>query len=303
METGSLDTIVTGGISYITPFPKAVRDQSTTFSLYPNKKTALNSDRISITVNFKDCGNLRIGSPVKYKGVEIGEVEDLRFTDNNMEIAALLRIDKEAENFFRSNTKIWLGKAEVSFSGVKNLKTVLFGSFISVQPGSGELTRNFVALTGPPSIPAETIGGLEIVLVSKHLGSLKINSPIYYRQVKVGKVVDYYLSENFKNVHILVNISPEYESLIRENTKFWTVSGAKVEGGLFSGISVTTESLEALIIGGIALATPENSKMGAPVQNHYFFTLHEKVEKEWLDWQPDITLVKKEESVKENIVK
>ena len=303
LETGPLEAIVTGGISYITPNPNAKKGKSAVFSLYPNKKAALNRDRIPIEVSFKECENLRAGSPVKYKGVEIGEVKDLRFSDNKEEIIVQLLVEKEAEIFFRSNTDIWLGKAEVSFSGVKNLKTVLFGSFVSVLPGSGELQRTFTALTGPPSTPAETFGGLEIILLSKHLGSLKINSPIYYRQVKVGKVTDYRLSENFKNVQVLVNIDPEYQLLIRENTKFWVVSGAKIEGGLFSGISVTTESLEALITGGVALATPENSKMGAPVQQNHSFTLHDTLDKEWLDWQPDITLIEKEKHQKKDMGK
>ncbi len=50
-------------------------------------------------------------------------------------------------------------------------------------------------------------------------------------------------------------------SLIRENTKFWNASGIHVSGGIFSGLSVSTESLEGLMAGGIALTTPNNEKM------------------------------------------
>jgi len=294
MDTTSLEAILTGGIGYFTHKPSAAQRTGATFPLYSSEKEALHVDSIPIHVRFKDCRNLHKGAPVKYKGVILGEVVDLYFDDALDEIEVVLRVMKKAEPFFRKSTNIWLENAEVSFSGIKNLKTVFFGSYINVLPGIGPLNRTFTALTAPPSTPAETFGGLNILLTSKHLGSLKVNSPLYYRQVKIGKVVHYSLSDNFQNVLIKVNIYEPFSSLIRENTKFWVASGTRIEGGLFSGVTVSTESVEAMLTGGIALATPDNAKMGNPVQSGYRFTLFEKAEKEWLDWKPDFTLLKTE---------
>ena len=111
-------------------------------------------------------------------------------------------------------------------------------------------------------------------------------------------MIDFRLSPTFENVHIRITIEKPYMPLIRENTRFWKASGARIEGGLFSGLSISTESLEALLTGGIALATPENSKMGSRVFDNHTFHLHEKAEDKWLDWQPSITLLKKEEQGK-----
>jgi paraquat-inducible protein B len=144
----------------------------------------------------------------------------------------------------------------------------------------------------------ESTDGLHIILESKHLGSLKVNSPVYYRQVKVGKVVSYNLSDTFGSVFIHVNIEERYRAIIRESTKFWKAGGVRIEGGLFSGLSVATESLEALLTGGIALATPDNSSMVSSTAGNYHFILHEKAQDEWLDWRPDIQLVEKEEEKK-----
>ncbi len=295
IETESLQSIMSGGISYFTPKTTASPRTGAVFPLYSSKMHAEKIDRVPISIRFKKGDDLRRGSLVQYKGIVIGSVTDLYFAENMEDILVTIHVEKEAEPFFRSTTGIWLENVEVSLSGIKNLKTVLYGSFINILPGKGELERTFTALTEPPDMPAYSNDGLRLVLTSKHLGSLKINSPVYYRQVKIGKVVSNNLSADFKNVYIFVHIDEPYRPIIRENTKFWFASGAKIEGGLFSGVSVSTESLEALLSGGIALATPENSNMGAPVNDNHRFTLHEEAQKEWLDWQPEIVLLDKDE--------
>jgi len=294
LETGSLESIIRGGIGFFTPDLKSTSKGIHSFTLYPNKKAAESVDDISISVMFKESKDLHKGSPVKYKGVTIGEVTDLTFADNMKYLTAHLLIEKEAKTLFRHNTRIWLEKAEVNLSGIRNLKTLLFGPYINILPGEGAAKRNFVALPNPPTTPADTLGGLNIILVTTRLGSLKINSPISYRQVKIGKVVDYKLSDDFKHVLIYANIEKPYVSIIRENTRFWNASGTSIKGGLFSGLTVSTESFEALLTGGIALATPGKQEMGKPVENEHFFTLYDKAETGWADWSPDIVLVEEE---------
>ncbi len=82
-----------------------------------------------------------------------------------------------------------------------------------------------------------------------------------------------------------------YAPLVRENTKFWNVSGAKIEGGIFSGLSITAGSLQSIIKGGIALATPNTEETGPVAQDGYHFILHDDAEKDWIDWNPDIILL------------
>lgn len=294
METGPLHTLVIGGLGYFTPDQKATRNNASTYPLYISKKAAEAVDKVSVSVKFKDIGDLREGSPVKFKGVEIGSVSKLSFAKNMSDVMVTLLIDRQAGTFFREKTRIWLEVTEVSLSGVKNMKNILFGSYINILPGSGSQKRSFTALLNPPAAPADDHEGFKVTLTSKHLGSLKIDSPVYYRQIQVGKVINYQLSDTFEEVHIFLNIDPPYAALIRQNTRFWKASGTKISGGLFSGLTISTESLESLLTGGIALATPDNSKMGGKVRENQFFELHEEAKEEWLDWQPTITLIDKE---------
>ena len=48
--------------------------------------------------------------------------------------------------------------------------------------------------------------------------------------------------------------------------------------------------MEALLAGGIALATPEGQEMGESAVNDDHFILYEKSDKTWLDWTPEIML-------------
>jgi paraquat-inducible protein B len=130
--------------------------------------------------------------------------------------------------------------------------------------------------------------GLNIVLETDSLGSLKIGGKVYYRRVAVGEVTGYQFSPTFQKVLVKVTIYQPYVSVIRENTKFWNASGINVTGGVLSGFSVSTESLEALMKGGIALATPDSDDMGGVVANGHRFTLYDKEEENWRKWSPEI---------------
>ena len=173
VETGALESLVSGGIGYFTPKQTAMPPRTPTYPLYSTKEAAEAIDEIPIVVSFKDGGNLRQGSPVKYKGVEIGKVGGLDFSDNMTDVLVTLSIDKKAATFFREGTQLWLEKAEVSLSGIKNLKNLLFGSYVNIMPGQGHLRRTFTALSTPPSTPAIVAKGLSLTLTNKHLGSLK----------------------------------------------------------------------------------------------------------------------------------
>ena len=63
-----------------------------------------------------------------------------------------------------------------------------------------------------------------------------------------------------------------------------------VDAGLFKGVKVRTESLEALLEGGIAFATPNNPEMGGPAKAGQTFALHDEPNDQWLQWVPKIAL-------------
>ncbi len=295
LQTGSLHSILAGGISCINVPDGAFIPSDTPYTLYENQQEALLSDKIALTIFLKENNGLKEGSPLKHKGIEVGQVTKLAFTENLQMIVGTVRVDRNAAPLFRATTLIWVEKPEVGLSGVKNVEAILFGSFLNILQGNGPPARTFTVLPQPPQTEIAGRDGLGIVLEAKHLGSLSVGSPVYYRQVQVGRVTGYELSPTFQKVQVFVSISKQYRPIIRKNTRFWNVSGTKIEGGIFSGVTISAASLEAVMRGGIALATPDNEKTGSTVLSGYHFTLQDEPEKQWLDWNPDIILLEHEQ--------
>ena len=75
--------------------------------------------------------------------------------------------------------------------------------------------------------------------------------------------------------------------MVRNNSKFWNVSGAEIEAGLL-GVDVRSNPLKAVFEGGIAFATPDPP--GQPVEGGAVFALQDKAKGDWQRWAPAIRL-------------
>lgn len=296
VRTGSLQSIVSGGLGCINPVPGTKSARTDPYPLFASLEEALHAEEVLLTVLLTDTNGLKEGSPIRYKGIEVGRITGMAFAENLRTITASVRVDKNVASLFRADTRIWVEKAEVGLAGVKNVETLVFGSYLNFIPGDGPPARMFAALAEPPRAEIAGRDGLGIVLETKHLGSLGPGSPVYYRQLQIGQVTGYELSPTFQKVHVFINIANPYKAVVRKNTRFWNASGTRIEGGVFSGLTVSTESLEAFMRGGIALATPDQEKTGPAVPNGQHFPLYDAPEKEWLDWSPDVVLLEYEES-------
>jgi paraquat-inducible protein B len=201
------------------------------------------------------------------------------------------RITQAESQIVRAGTQFWVVKPEVSLTRAANLGTLVTGQYIEVRPASkaSEKQTQFVALD---VAPAESVReeGLRLVLSTARRGSIKPGVIVSYREVPVGKVTGFELGPTSDRVLIHVLIEPRYAPLVRSGSRFWNASGIGVDASLFKGVKVRTESLEALLEGGIAFASPDNPEMGGPALPGQTFALHEEVNEEWLKWAPKIRL-------------
>ena len=69
-------------------------------------------------------------------------------------------------------------------------------------------------------------------------------------------------------------IDAPYDDLVNSNTRFWNASGLQVEAGE-AGFSLHTESLEALLSGGIAFGLPDGVVAGGSITSDTEFSLAE----------------------------
>jgi paraquat-inducible protein B len=239
-----------------------------------------------ITVKFSDGGGMRVGqTPVRYRGVQVGEVAGISLSDDQKHAVVRIRLTKSATAIAREGTQFWILRPRVGFGQVSGLTTVLSGPEILVRPGrqDGEVQKEFTGLDNPPMAIE---GGLRIILRGER-PKMRVDAPVYYRGVEVGVVHKLDLAPNSLSADVHVVIFPRYASLVREGSSFWDVSGVNVKAGILKGVEVEFESLRAFITGGIEFATPPGT---GRVKPGTVFFLHSEPKKEWLAWSPKIPI-------------
>jgi paraquat-inducible protein B len=125
-----------------------------------------------------------------------------------------------------------------------------------------------VGLEKAPIITSE-MKGKRFTLNAPRLGSLNPGSPIYFRQVRVGQVVDFQLNDDGNDLGITVFIDAPYDQFVRENTRFWLSSGLDLQLTA-NGLRVDTQSMVSLMIGGIAFSAISEEPAAAAEANSVF---------------------------------
>lgn len=217
----------------------------------------------TIVVRFPSAENIEPGSTrVRYKAVTVGKVERVTL-DENLQPLVELALNKEISNALKCSAKFWVVRPRIKGAEISGLGTLFSGSYVGMIPAqedesTGTPTQDplacYQALEGPPPTrPARA--GREYKLVTDNMGSLDIGTPIFYKQLQVGEVIDYKLKSEGDKVELGIFIDEPYYRYINAGTLFWNVSGFDFKMGA-TGAELRMESLTTLISGGIAFDTP-----------------------------------------------
>ena len=253
---------------------------------------ALREKGVTITIAFPEAHGLAAEDAVLYRGLRIGEVTDIRLAPALEGVVVEARIRRDAAAVAVEGARFWIVRPEISLAKISGLDTLLGSRYIALEPGPPDAPRasDFVGLNEGPRVADSPRGALAIRVNATRRNAVSVGSPVFYRDVVVGRVRGYALADDATGVMIDLEIDPPYTALVREKSRFWNVSGFGVDFGIFSGLSVQADSLEAVITGGIAFATPSNKRMGDPVAQGHIFELAEKPDEDWLKWQPTISI-------------
>ncbi len=227
----------------------------------------------TITITFKTGQGLTANkTQVKYRNVVIGQVTDVQLSEDQKNVTATVKLAKTADTFTHEDSVFWVVRPRIGAGGISGIDTLLSGDFIGADAGQSKVrAKSFTGLENPPPI---TYGepGKRFTLHSQDLGSLDIGSPVYLRKIPVGQVVSYALDAEGKGVNIDVFVNAPNDAYVTENTRFWNVSGVDVNVGA-NGFAVKTESLSALLLGGIAFRAPEYSPNDVPASEDKTYEL------------------------------
>ncbi|MEK1907755.1 MAG: MlaD family protein [Pseudomonas sp.] len=293
VKSDSLQSLLAGGVSFETPDMKApVERKIQRFTLHSDREDAL-QEGVAIQIKVASGDGLNPGTVIRYKGLEVGKVETVELTNDLQAVLLNARITKATTRIATVGSQFWVVKPELGLARTANLETLVSGQYLEVQPASkpGKV-QTFFEIRQQTPIAESREDGLKVILSAPRRGSIKPGVVVSYREVPVGKVTRFELGPTSDRVLIHVLIEPRYAALVRSGSRFWNASGIGVDAGLFKGVKVRTESLEALLEGGIAFATPDNAQMGGPAIPGQTFALNEEPNEEWMKWAPKIVLDK-----------
>jgi len=241
-----------------------------------------------IRIQFPAGEGLEVGDPVRYRGIAVGEVTYVDLNESAEAVMVGVRLVGAAKGFAQAGTQFWIEKPRLDVTEIRGLETLLGGRYLAIQPDSSSSTpqSEFIGLAEPPPLPRRG-GSLEIELDAAERAGLVRGAPVTYRGLEVGRIANVGLSNDGATVRIRVVIEPEYAELVRDNSKWWSISGVQFDLGI-KGVQLSIDSLASWIRGGIAFATPDQP--GQRVVTGYRFTLAEEPNREWLGWQPRIAV-------------
>ena len=285
-QVSGLETVI--GAKYVGVLPNAKGDKTrqTDFEGLEYPLLSADQDSSEVRVLFPAGEGLTAGDPVRYLGIDVGEVTHVELTDDLHAVWVGVRLVGSAQKLARQGTQFWIERPRLDISEIRGLDTLVAGRYLALEPplGNSDPAQSFSGLSEPPPLVRRE-GSLELELEARQRMGLVRGAPITYRGLEVGRVADVGLASDGASVTIRAIIEPEYADLVRTNSVWWSTGGFKLDANL-TGVNVAVDSFTAWLRGGLSFATPNTP--GEKVATGYRFGVAEKADADWLSWQPRI---------------
>ncbi|WP_419662507.1 intermembrane transport protein PqiB [Desulfosarcina variabilis] len=229
----------------------------------------------TITIVFRSAEGLVAGkTEIKYKDVTVGKVETIKLSEDLSQVWVTAAMSPDVAGHLSQDTQFWIVRARVAVGEVSGISTLLSGAYIGMSPGTnGKIVYRFQGQEKPPAISRE-IEGQQFTLRAEQLGSLDIGSPVYFRQLKVGRVTNVAMAEDGSGVMLEIFIEAPYNDKVKRSSRFYNASGLdlKIEA---DGVRLDTPSLASFLVGGISFFTSGDLRTSPPVSENHIFTLYD----------------------------
>lgn len=275
-----LNRALKGAISFDN-LPGVQRIPGTKPQLYASQLLARNPTG-QITLITPDASKLSVGTPLRYRGIEVGQITDLKLTLARNQVAASATLYTQyAADIAKIDSRFSIIAPDISAAGVDHLES-LVQTYIDVVPGKGRSHQQF-QLQDRPSENARYADGLTLYVDAIEAGSVTIGTPVLFRGLEVGVVTDSTLGYLADRVQLTLKVAKKYQHLVRENSLFWLASGYNIDFGLLSGVA-TTGTLQQFIRGGIQFATPPSTRLAPQATRGKHYLLLDEAPDNWRKW-------------------
>lgn len=281
VQAAPLSRAISGAISFDN-FDNATVNKARRHTLYPNEASAKAIGSV-VTLTTFDASKLSEGMPIRYLGINIGQIESLKLSADKREVQAKAILYPEyVSAFTKLGSRFAVVTPELSPAGLNNLDSLL-QPYISAEPGRSHKSRYQFELQAANITDSRYLDGLTLYLDATDVGSIQVGTPILFRGIEVGVVTGLYLGELSDRVYVATRIGKEYQYLVRDNTQFWLSSGFNFSFGLTGGV-VKSGTFKQFVRGGIVFATPPTVPLAPNAKPEQHFILKLEPPRDYLEW-------------------
>jgi len=255
------------------------------YEIFSSKNQMKNSSN-SITIIFDDVEGLHEEfSSLIYKGVKVGKVTKISL-NSKQQVVVKAQIFKDYKSFAKKGTVYYLKKPRISLEEVENIGSSVMAVNIGIiKTEAVKPQKYFEGYNSMPSVDKSQFGTI-FKVESFHASSVNKGAPVYYKNVKIGKINKIDLSPDASRVVLDCLIYDKYTKFIRSNSIFYDISGFNLKFSLFSGTKVESNTFTSILKGGLVVVTPmEYNRPASPKDR---FILVEELREDWESISPSI---------------
>ena len=89
-----------------------------------------------VTIYAQEGYGLAEGDPLRYRGIDVGSIDEVELDEDLARIALTVRLEPEAAALCREGTRFWVVRPQVSVDSVSGLDTIVGARYLSVDPPS-----------------------------------------------------------------------------------------------------------------------------------------------------------------------
>lgn len=204
-----------------------------------------------VEVTFPAVDGISVGSPVRYKGVQVGRVDAVRLDAGLERVILTLALEDWMDGHLGPGTRFWIVNPDLTSGNVGRL---LAGAYMAVLPGEDGEIRRFDGLTEAPPLTPER-PGRGFILTAEAADGLSRGAPVRYRGLDVGRVLGLEYLADADTVSVRIFVEEAYAPLVRQASVFWRSGGVGIETR--GGPSLELPSLATLTTGAVAFHTPD----------------------------------------------
>lgn len=99
-------------------------------------REAANQHGTLVTIKVDRADGMRPGTPVRFKGLDVGKIESVDLSADMQSVLLSARITQVADRIARAGSQFWVVKPELGLMKTSNLETLVTGQYIEVLPAA-----------------------------------------------------------------------------------------------------------------------------------------------------------------------